>query len=90
MQYKTDMKMFHLIRDMAVPEKLPQKVLFMSINLDFWLPEPENRINGLIVSAFEASWSGRAGLGIVYPHKEIEYIPFSRWVPTRFSVQDHS
>lgn len=84
-QYKTDSRMFYSIREMTDPKKLPQKVLFVAVNLDFWIPGPESRMNGMIVSAFEASWSGREGLSVVYPHKEIEYIPFSRWDPTRFS-----
>lgn len=84
-RYETDVRAFTALGQLVPSEAIPEHAQFIPVNLDFSLPGKENLLTGLIVSAFESSWSSYAGLDPLYPGKNIEYITSSRWVPAVFS-----
>jgi len=84
-RYETDVKAFTSLGQLVPAWAIPERAQFIPVNLDYSLSGQENLLTGLIVSAFEASWSAYAGLDPLYPGKNIEYITSSRWVPATFS-----
>ena len=84
-RYETDVRAFKDLGNLAPFEAIPEGAQFIPVNLDVSLPGNENLLTGAIISAFEASWSAYAGLNPMYPGKNIEYIPSSRWVLATFS-----
>ncbi|MCL6540389.1 MAG: hypothetical protein K6T87_07360 [Roseiflexus sp.] len=93
-RYEHDMNMFLALGRLAPSEILPERPQFIPVDLDYSLPGKENLLTGLIISAFEASWSARSGLLLVYPDRyngryedirRYEYITSSRWNPATFS-----
>jgi hypothetical protein len=84
-RYETDVKAFTSLGQLVPAWAIPERAQFIPVNLDYSLSGQENLLTGLIISAFEASWSAYAGLNPLYPGKNIEYITSSRWIPATFS-----